>query len=133
MDCDNRREYFDNNIIYPIKVISYHGNLISNEMADVEKSKFMDSKINKMQYKYFERIKNCKKKKQIDKFCKSSNKLSTLVQIRNEYECYDLVDSKYESVTLSDNKVKNITIILPDTESECSKSECSCARKKNIC
>ena len=80
-------------------------------------------------------------------FDESCNKIEVyrenLVQIRNDYECTELiayvntlnpelnlVATKYESHTLTDNKVKNITIILPNKDSECSKSECGCARTK---
>ncbi len=127
---------------HPIKVKTYSGKTILDEtIANIKIKKVIDPNIDTMVTKYYKRIKNCKK--QIDKFCQSSNKLSTLVQIRNDYECTELiayvntlnpelnlVATKYESHTLTDNKVKDITIILPNKDSECSKSECSCARTK---
>ena len=127
---------------HPIKVKTYSGKTVLNKtISNIEIKKFIEPNIDTMVTKYYKRIKNGKK--QIDKFCQSSNKLSTLVQIRNDYECNELiayvntlnpelklVATKYESRTLTDNKVKNITIILPNKDSECSKSECSCARKK---
>jgi hypothetical protein len=118
-----------------INVLSYNGKNLTNEInKDFIMEEFIELKEQKMKEKSERRL--LYGKQQIDRLTKT-NKQKTSVQVRNYYEAkiiceyalsIGLLANTYESEDLITNNIKQLTIRLGDSNSEHSKSECSCAR-----
>lgn len=129
------------NLETDVKIVSYQGHPTSHFSENFKEflhKQLVEPLIKKRDERVTRRIKNCLE--QVDRFVKSK-KVDALVQIRNKYEgniIEKYVEENYrmsgiysvivKSSELKQKVVKSMTIRLPDSDSECSRSECSCAR-----